>query len=115
MNSKKIVANLLKLRDGELAVKNSNLKDGIVLSLISKAKAKGYSSEDYSLSLTSQTPSLFPQAIHILVASIYNDYTKILRQNNSLDFDDLLCYGVKLFKENSKVVDWCQHVLVDEL
>jgi hypothetical protein len=26
----------------------------------------------------------------------------------------LLCYGVKLF-ENQKVVDWCRHVLVDEL
>jgi len=48
-------------------------------------------------------------------AEIYRDYEKSLRQSNSLDFDDLLVFGVRLFSRNSKYAAWCQHILVDEL
>lgn len=51
----------------------------------------------------------------IIVAEVYVEYEATLRKNNALDFDDLLVYGVQLFSENPSTVDWCQHILVDEL
>ncbi|KAG1762716.1 P-loop containing nucleoside triphosphate hydrolase protein [Suillus occidentalis] len=47
-------------------------------------------------------------------AEIYRDYEKTLRTNNSLDFDDLLLFGVRLFSQHPRYAAWCQHILVDE-
>lgn len=55
------------------------------------------------------------EVIPKVVARVYASYQGVLEDNNSLDFDDLLVYGVRLFKENSKVASWCHHILVDEL
>jgi DNA helicase-2/ATP-dependent DNA helicase PcrA len=49
------------------------------------------------------------------VSDIYENYEKALKRSNSLDFDDLLLFGVKLFRNHPKAVDWCSHVLIDEL
>lgn len=91
--------------------------------MISKAKAKGHTSADLfsKLRKTSQDPkrpkTASPQTndVEYLVAEIYQQYEKTLRRNNSLDFDDLLLFGVKLFTEHKKTAGWCKHVLVDEL
>jgi DNA helicase II / ATP-dependent DNA helicase PcrA len=49
-------------------------------------------------------------------SSFLHRYQLALRKSNSLDFDDLLVYGVKLFEWNDgQLVKWCKHVLVDEL
>ncbi|KAF8896349.1 P-loop containing nucleoside triphosphate hydrolase protein [Infundibulicybe gibba] len=48
------------------------------------------------------------------VAGIYEKYERLLRQSNSLDFDDLLLFGVQLFTQHKRAVSWCQHILVDE-
>lgn len=87
------------------------MKAATIMSLISKAKAKGLSPDEY----LECEESAKKDPNHAVVAAIYKDYAKALRTNNSLDFDDLLCFGVKLFEENEKVADWCEHVLVDEL
>lgn len=55
------------------------------------------------------------EIIDYLVAHLYGLYQRTLRENNALDFDDLLVYGVQLFGENPQVSRWCRHVLVDEL
>ncbi len=55
------------------------------------------------------------EVIAQVVAQIYGQYQIILKDNNSLDFDDLLVYGFKLFRDNPNVGKWCTHVLVDEL
>ncbi|KAH9930039.1 P-loop containing nucleoside triphosphate hydrolase protein [Fomitopsis serialis] len=52
--------------------------------------------------------------IMAVVADVYTKYEHTLRQSNSLDFDDLLLFGVRLFARHPAVGDWCQHVLVDE-
>jgi len=53
-----------------------------------------------------------------IVAKIYPRYQEILRNNNSLDFDDLLMLTVKLFKNNKDVLKKYQnkfkYVMVDE-
>ena len=49
-----------------------------------------------------------------IIATVYKDYEKTLRETNSLDFDDLLVFGVKMFAGHKKASSWCRHVLVDE-
>ncbi|KAF5367496.1 hypothetical protein D9758_003744 [Tetrapyrgos nigripes] len=122
--SKKIVAASLKKYKTDLSAKDISLKDGTVLSLISKAKAKGLSSADFmketqarlkaSKSKDPSSAGFISNDIDFIVAEIYEDYEKTLRQNNSLDFDDLLLFGLKLFSQNEWAANWCKHVFVDE-
>jgi DNA helicase-2/ATP-dependent DNA helicase PcrA len=121
--SKKVVSTLLKAYKEFLEAKNLSLKEGTVLSMISKAKAKGHTSAELlsQLSKASQNAKSSKAAgpaandVEHLVAEIYEQYEGTLRRNNSLDFDDLLLFGVKLFTEHKKTVSWCKHILVDEL
>lgn len=125
MTSKKVISALLKPHRNLLDSRDITLKDGTVLSIISKAKAKGQSSADFASDVQARYPSATTSAapafdtisrtIDEVVADIYIDYEKALRSSNSLDFDDLLLYGVKLFTYHHRAVEWCQHILVDEL
>ncbi|KAJ7929059.1 P-loop containing nucleoside triphosphate hydrolase protein [Mycena leptocephala] len=92
--SKKIISGLLKPFKDFLSSKDISLKDGTVLSHISKAKAKGLTPKN------SWQNTVKPKTA--------------LRRSNSLDFDDLLLFGVKLFTEHPPATSWCRHVLVDE-
>ncbi len=53
-----------------------------------------------------------------VVSSIYSRYEKILKENNALDFDDLIMLTVKLLKEHNDVAyyytDKFKYILVDE-
>ncbi|MFZ5899704.1 MAG: DNA helicase PcrA [Bacillota bacterium] len=53
-----------------------------------------------------------------LVARVYKRYQERLRENNALDFDDLLFLTVRLFREAPQVLEHYQnrfnHILVDE-
>ena len=52
------------------------------------------------------------------VIEIYHEYDKVLRKNNSDDFDDLLRLPVELFKRDSEVLEHYQehyqYILIDE-
>ena len=52
------------------------------------------------------------------VAKIYPVYQKILKENDALDFDDLILHTIKLFRENDEVLkryqENFQYVLIDE-
>ncbi|KAJ7713348.1 P-loop containing nucleoside triphosphate hydrolase protein, partial [Mycena maculata] len=118
--SKKIILGLLKLHKDFLSSRDIALKDGTVLSIISKAKSKGLSAKEFiaehsKSSNSHPSPDFDPQEdIQRIVGSIYRDYEKSLRRSNSLDFDDLLLFGVRLFAEHPPATNWCRHVLVDE-
>lgn len=129
--SKKIVAKLLKQHQEFLINNNISLKDGSLLSFISKVKAKGLTADDAlkkvaEYSKTSEQeralrhmanktkPDILEGKLGEIIASVYKEYEKSLRESNSLDFDDLLLFGVKLFAQHKKASSWCQHVLVDE-
>ena len=53
-----------------------------------------------------------------IAEKVYYKYEKILKQNNSVDFDDLLLLPVKLFMNNSEVLEKYQerykYILIDE-
>ena len=45
---------------------------------------------------------------------LYAEYDTTLREANCLDFDDLLVFGLRLFREVPRVLESCKHILVDE-
>ena len=53
-----------------------------------------------------------------IVLQVYGAYEKKLKDNNSIDFDDLLILPIKLFKDNEDVLDKYQehykYILIDE-
>ncbi|WHH61386.1 DNA helicase PcrA [Petroclostridium sp. X23] len=95
----------------ELRLNDKNFPPRSVLSEISKAKdelmdARTFSAvyeSDYRMSK---------------IAAIYSLYQKKLRQNNALDFDDIIMNTVTLFNENEDVLEYYQrkfkYILVDE-
>ena len=100
-----------------LREKQIDLSPGNLQSKISTYKATGYSADDLLLI----HPVCHPAETDIvlimdrLIAEIYKQYQDALQANNSLDFDDLLIVGLKLFKSHAVSVSWCKHILVDEL
>ncbi|KAI0041914.1 UvrD-helicase-domain-containing protein [Auriscalpium vulgare] len=134
--SAKVVSKYLKPLKEMLAENNITLKPRTVCGLISHAKSKGVGPKDYIQFVLEEraekdrainrefaphgfappgTQQQFVDLVTQVVSDIYRDYELELRKSNSLDFDDLLIYGVKLFRDNKKIAKWCQHVLVDEL
>ncbi len=53
-----------------------------------------------------------------IVYKVYRKYEEMLKNNNSVDFDDLLLLPIKLFKNNSDVLDYYnekyKYILIDE-
>lgn len=77
---------------------------------ISSAKNELVSPQDYEL----YAQGYFQQ----VVARIYPEYQKVLRENNAVDFDDLIFLAIKLFRENKVILEKFQkqfkYILVDE-
>ena len=52
------------------------------------------------------------------IAEIYELYQKKLKENNAIDFDDIINFTIKILSENPDVLDYytdkCRYVLVDE-
>ena len=52
------------------------------------------------------------------IASVYELYQKRLKENNAIDFDDIINYTIKILKENQDVLEYYankfKYVLVDE-
>jgi len=81
-----------------------------VLSMISSAKEKLLTSEQF--------PSKFKGDFENVVGRIYKQYEKKLKENSALDFDDLIFWTVRLFKERPEVLAYYQdrfrYIMVDE-
>ncbi|WVN90725.1 uncharacterized protein L203_105967 [Cryptococcus depauperatus CBS 7841] len=109
---KKLVGNILKERKKELAEANMSFKEGTIMSEISKAKAKGETPE--GMALRAERDPNASTSTAAFIADIYGEYEAALRESNSLDFDDLLVFALKLFTEAPYVVADIRHTLVDE-
>lgn len=81
-----------------------------VKSVISKYKNQWFSADN----MTKKVDSGYDQTM----AMIYEKYEKKLKSNNAMDFDDLLYYSYKLFRDYKEVLtywqDKFQYILVDE-
>lgn len=83
-----------------------------MLSEISKAKAKGESPDGMAIrAARDQDASTSTLSI---IAELYSEYQEDLRASNSLDFDDLLLQGLRLFEQEPEILRYCRHILVDE-
>lgn len=70
------------------------------------------------LLVESELDRYFNTPVDKQVVEIYHEYDRVLRRNNSVDFDDLLVLPVKLFRGNKEVLDKYQehykYILIDE-
>ncbi|KAG2149079.1 P-loop containing nucleoside triphosphate hydrolase protein, partial [Suillus bovinus] len=119
--SKRIVTKLLKPYEDFLSSKDIQVNASTLCSLISRAKSKGETPEDVMpckegrhVSSKAAFSKSTNEDFQRVFAEIYRDYEKTLRKSNSLDFDDLLLFGVRLFSQHPRYAAWCQHILVDE-
>lgn len=125
------MATLLKAKAEILEGARMSLKDRAVLSEISKSKARGETpdmmavraSKTAGSSTGTDTLGVIAEVSCRLIdvpsksklrVQLYEEYEAALRESNSLDFDDLLVYGLRLFRESPKILETCHHILVDE-
>ena len=96
----------------ELKIDTKRLRPNSILNAISNAKNKLLDSDAYANTVGGG--DFFEQR----VANAYKLYQRHLRENNALDFDDLLMLTVRLFEECPDVLEFYQekfrHILIDE-
>ena len=94
----------------ELEIDPQQFNPRAILSTISKAKGELMNSEDFS----NQANGYYEG----IVAKAYKHYQSHLKENNSLDFDDILMFMVQIFKNFPKILEKYQklfrYILVDE-
>lgn len=86
-------------------------KERAVLSQISNAKNELVTPEEFLLNNSGDYHDR-------KVGEVYQEYQKRLKQNNALDFDDLIMKTVELFQNNPQVLEYYQerfrYIMVDE-
>ncbi|RCX18821.1 ATP-dependent DNA helicase PcrA [Anaerobacterium chartisolvens] len=95
----------------ELNINDKNFPPKSVLEMIGKAKDELIEPSTYS--------SIYGGDFKMgKVAQIYELYQKKLRQNNALDFDDIIMYTIKVFLDNPHILEYYhrkfKYILVDE-
>ncbi|KAG8886013.1 hypothetical protein FRB99_004409 [Tulasnella sp. 403] len=110
LRSKRVVSKIFKTKAKDLKAKSIEFTDSSVVSCISNAKAKTLSPSDLSVEAEQNDDDA-----KRIISEIYEEYEATLKSNNSLDFDDLLVYGVQLFTKCPDILKSCEHILVDEL
>ena len=96
------------LKEDDLDPKDYDIKH--IINRISNAKNDGISPSEYN--------RLFLNDEDKVIARVYEKYLNLLKDNNSVDFDDLLLKPVELFKKNNEILERYQnrfqYILVDE-
>ncbi|MFR4520312.1 MAG: ATP-dependent helicase, partial [Fusobacterium sp.] len=105
-DQKKVVKGIMK----QLVIKNKDLTEGKIVSRISKLKEDGISPEEYE-----KDHRFEPDAN--IIYEIYKRYNQTLKENNGMDFSDILTNTYKLL-ENREVLEKLQekfkYIMVDE-
>ena len=95
----------------DLAIDEKLFNDRAVLSEISNAKNEMLEPDQY----TARANGDFRKE---KIATVYELYQKRLKENNAVDFDDLINYAIKILEENPDILEYYsnkfQYVLVDE-
>lgn len=94
-----------------LNIDTKNTKERALLSVISSCKNELISPEEYER----QTQGDYQRSRY---AKVYLEYQKRLKQNNALDFDDLIGKTIELFQQNREALDYYRrrfrYIMVDE-
>ena len=102
-----LVKNCLK----DLAIDDKLFTDRAVLSEISNAKNEMLEPDQYTLRANGDYRKE-------KIAIVYELYQKRLKENNAIDFDDIINYTIKILMENPDILDYYaskfKYVLVDE-
>lgn len=88
---------LMKRIMKEQRMEDEKIKPRTALSIISTQKNQLRSAKRFELTAD--------RSFDKLIAKLYTEYEKRLESNNALDFDDLLLYTVRLFKEHPDVLE----------
>ena len=92
-------------------INDKDISEQEIISKIGKAKDRMQSSRSYKL----EHESNFREN---KIADVYELYQKRLKENNALDFDDLIFKTVELFKNNPETLEFYQrkfkYIMVDE-
>ena len=95
----------------DLAIDDKLFNDRAVLTEISNAKNEMLEPEQY----TARANGDFRKE---KIATVYELYQKRLKENNAVDFDDIINYAIKILEENPDILEYYsskfQYVLVDE-
>ncbi|WP_291259160.1 ATP-dependent helicase [Fusobacterium sp.] len=105
-DQKRVVKNIMK----ELIIKDKNLKEGLVVSIISKLKEDGISPEEYENSEKYNENGK-------IISEVYRRYNSVLKSNNAMDFSDILVNTDRLLEISdilNKVQDKFKYIMVDE-
>jgi len=94
-----------------LNINDKDITEQEIMGKIGKAKDKMQGTRSYML----ENESNFREK---KIADVYEMYQKRLKENNALDFDDLIFKTVELFKNNPEVLEFYQnkfkYIMVDE-
>ena len=95
----------------DLAIDDKMFNDRAVLSEISNAKNEMLEPDQYAVRANGD----FRKE---KIATVYELYQKRLKENNAVDFDDIINYAIKILEENPDILEYYsnkfQYVLVDE-
>ncbi len=97
----------------EMGLDDKTFPPRMVLSVISRQKDKLVSPEEMLAECETASDMRLPK-----IAKAYEKYQKRLKENNALDFDDILFVTVKLLQQEKDVLEYYQnkfhYILVDE-
>lgn len=101
---------LIKKAFAELEINKDQFNPKNILGAISRAKNELKDSEEFELEVNGYYQEI--------IAKIYKRYQKLLKENNALDFDDLIMLTVKIFEKFPLILEKYQnlfrYIMVDE-
>jgi DNA helicase-2/ATP-dependent DNA helicase PcrA len=106
-DQKRVVKNIYKA----LGITQKNLTEGVLISIISKLKEENTSPEEFISGANAFGEN------DKLIGEVYLRYNRILKENNAMDFSDILLNTCKILQNAeilAKVQDKFRYIMVDE-
>ena len=95
----------------ELQIDDKKFSEKMIQAEISNTKNEMMEPEEYSLNARGDF-------VKEKVAAVYELYQKRLRENNAIDFDDIINFTIKIFNQNPEILNYYsskfKYILVDE-
>ncbi len=110
--------------DENFEICDDTLKERIIKELLYKLKIDDEKYDNFIRCISIVKLSAYNGEIYSKYKDIqefyrfYEEYNKILKQSNLLDYDDMLCYAVKILENNPEILNYyqniCRYIIEDE-